>query len=69
MVQTRPCVVDNVPDDRAPLVRWPLVDLDLHSVMVGLKLEIVDDFIGLAPQEFLNGVLESVEVFVSPPHL
>jgi hypothetical protein len=29
----------------------------------------VDDFIGLAPQEFLNGVLESVEVFVSPPHL
>ena len=69
VVQTRPCVVDNVPDDRAPLVRWPLVDLDLHSVLVGLKLEIVDDFIGLAPQEFLNGVLESVEVVVSPPHL
>ncbi len=69
MIESGPDIVDDIPDDGAPPKFWPFSDFDPREVLAGLGLEIVDNFIRLAPSELINAIDEFTEVYLRPPHL
>jgi hypothetical protein len=57
MVEGRPRVVDDVPDDGAQFWGWLPFDLQPRDVVLGLGIRLVDDGVRVAPDERLNSIL------------
>ncbi len=69
MVQGGPRVVDDIPDSGAPSEGRILSDSDAYDILTGLELEFLDGFVGFTLQKLPHGVLERVEMLLSPNEL